>query len=307
MKTEDAKGEEPTSVAKGIGLTLLAMLIFASQDGITKHLSTQYAVPQILMVRYIFFAFFAGWLAWRKGFRRTVLARRPVLQTFRALVIVGEIGVFVIAVRYLPLADTHAIFASTPLIVTALSVPLLGERVGLRRWFAVLIGFGGVLVILRPGIGVVHPGSLVALTAAFMFALYILLTRLGSKRDSSETALLYMAWVGAAIMVIAGPFFWVPPDAEGWFWLLLLGCSSSCGHFSLIVALKHAPAATLQPLNYTTLVWATVIGFFAFGDFPDAFTIAGACIVVGSGLYTIYREHRISRRKVMPDELIVEP
>ncbi|MDX1512275.1 MAG: DMT family transporter [Gammaproteobacteria bacterium] len=277
---------------RGILLCMAAMFVFASQDGLTKHLSTVVPIPQILLVRYVFFVFLAVWITRRSGFVSALRSKRPGLQILRSLVLVAEIGLFAMTVRILPLADTHAIVAATPLIVTVLSIPMLGESVGIRRWAAVLAGFAGMLVIVRPGYTVFQPASALALLVAAMFALYIVLTRQVSRFDRSETTVLYTALCGAAVMSVIGPLYWTPPDATTWILLLAIGCTGAGGHLLFIRALEAAPASVLQPFNYTVLVWATVIGFVFFDDLPDGATILGALIIVASGLYTFYRERR---------------
>lgn len=268
------------------------MFVFASQDGLTKHLTTVIAVPQILLVRYLFFVALALWLTRRSGVVPALRSKRPWLQISRSLVLVTEIAIFAMAVRFLPLADTHAVIASTPLIVTVLSVPMLGETVGMRRWIAVGAGFAGMLIILRPGYTVFQPASSLALLAAVMFAVYIVLTRMVSRYDGSETTVLYTALAGAAVMLVIGPFYWTPPDAATWMLLLAIACTGAGGHFLFIKALEAAPASVLQPFNYTVLVWATVIGYLFFDDLPDEATVLGALVIVASGLYTFYRERK---------------
>lgn len=277
--------------ARGIALAIAAMVVFASQDGLTKHLAQTYAVAQILWVRYAFFALFALWMTRSAGPRESLRSASPALQILRSVLLVAEIGMFVLAIRWLPLADTHAIMALTPLLVTALSVPLLGERVGLRRWSAVGVGFAGMLLILRPGMGALHPAAFFALGSAAMYACYIALTRKVSLADHSGTTLIYTALVGAAVMTLIGPFHWQWPDASGWAFLLTLAVTGATGHFLFIKALEAAPASVLQPFGYTVLVWATIIGYVFFGNLPDAPTVAGALVIVASGLYTIHREH----------------
>jgi drug/metabolite transporter (DMT)-like permease len=195
----------------------------------------------------------------------------------------------------LPLANAHAILAITPLLVTALSVPLLRERVGIRRWSAIGIAFVGVLIILRPGLAAVHPYALVALMCALMFALYQVLTRMVSRDDDAAVTLFYTAAVGAIVLSAIGPFFWTWPDAKGWGLFVLVGLIGASGHFLLINALRLAPASSLQPFSYSILIWATVVGFLLFDNLPDLWTIVGAAIVTASGLYTFARERRISR------------
>lgn len=285
-----ARGE---TTSRGIAMMLLAMFIFACQDAVSKHLAATYAVPQIMMVRYLCFLAIALVLCQRTGgVRKALKARRPWLQVLRCVVMIGETALFVMVMRLLPLADAHAVLAIAPIIVTILSIPLLGEKVGIRRFMAVLVGFAGMMIILRPGAAALEPGALLALLCAFMFGLYIILTRKVSADDSAETSFLYLAGIGVIGTVALGPVYWVPPDAVGWGFLVLLACMAAFAHLLLMKALEVAPASLLQPLNYTLLVWATLVGFVVFGDFPDSWTITGAAVIVASGLYTIYRERK---------------
>jgi len=284
----------------GIALIIFAMLVFALQDGITKHLATTYSAPQILWIRFSFFVVFALLYSMRtKPLMTCLTSNVPVLQIIRSLLIVAEIGFFILAVRHLPLAETHALFATFPLMATAIAALFLKEPVGIRRWSAIIIGLMGVIIILRPGAAVIAPAALIALLCAFMFAGYQVITRLVSKYDDSETSVTYMAVIGLIAMTALGPFFWKTPDAEGWKWLLLLALSAALGHFLLIKALEFAPASLLQPFNFTLLVFASTVGYFAFGDVPDMWTILGAIVIVGSGIYTVHRERM--RGTKLPD------
>lgn len=286
----------------GITLIVTAMLIFATQDAITKHLADSYSTPQILWVRFGFYALFALAFSMRKKpLRQCLKSERPWLQVFRSLLILAEIGAFIIAIRTLSLAEMHSLLATFPLMVTAIAALFLREPVGLRRWGAVLIGFAGVLVILRPGFAELKPGVVVALLTAFMFAGYNVLTRVVARHDDSETSLVYMALIGASVMTVIGPFFWTWPTLADWGWLLLLSCTAATGHMLLIQALEAAPASALQPFNYTLLVFATVIGYLVFDNLPDLWTVVGAGIVVASGLYTIYRERVRGAKRPVPD------
>lgn len=280
----------------GIALMIGATLIFACQDAITKMLAQDFAAPQILMVRYLLvLAYAVSYSARRRPLRRCLETKRPVLQLLRSVVIAAEIGIFVVAIRTLSMAEIHSLMATFPLMATALSVPLLGEQVGLRRWSAVAVGFLGVLVILRPGIGVFDWAAVLGLTCAALFALYNVLTRLVSRDDGGDTSLLYMALVRAVIFAIMGPFYWKPPGLVDWVLLVAIAFTSSASHLMLIKALENASASALQPFNYMLLVWATLVGFVVFGHLPDLWTVVGAAIVVASGLYTIYRERRLAK------------
>ena len=278
-------------------LTITAMLIFAAHDAMIKVLTAGLAVPQILWIRFIFFTSFALIMARRTGpLKLSLRSARPVLQIGRSLMLLLDMVLFVIAVGLLPLADTHALIASFPLIVTALSVPILGEKVGVRRWLAVAVCFLGVLLILRPGLTVLQPGSLVALGVAVAFAFYNVMTRIVGRYDSGEVSPVYVGIVGLLVTSFIAPFYWVPPTADQWILLAIIGVTGATAHFLLITALKAAPASVLQPFNYTLLLAATVIGYLVFGQFPDFWTITGAAVIVGSGLYVIQRERSLKRQ-----------
>lgn len=279
------------NTTRGIVLMVGATIVFSIQDMLTKYLVQSYAVQQILVIRYLFFALFAVLLAARTKPLRTVLSsKRPWFQIARSALIATSLGAFAYAVRVLPLADAHAILASAPLIATALSVPMLGEEVGPRRWAAVGVGFIGVLVILRPGLTVFQPAAFIVLATAIMYAAYNVMTRMASRDDDGETSLVYMAVVGAAMYTVLGPFVWQTPETADIWPFAAVAIAGAVGHYLLIKALEAAPASLLQPFNFLMLVWATINGYLVFGDFPDAWTLAGSAIVVGSGLYVIYRE-----------------
>ena len=280
----------------GITLVISAMFIFATQDAITKTLAETYSAPQILWVRFVFYAVFALAFSMRKRpLKYCLKSNAPWLQIARSLLIVAEIAMFIVSIRYLSLAEMHALLATFPLMVTAIAALFLREPVGIRRWSAVFAGFIGVLIIIRPGIIELKPGVLLALVTALMFAGYNVMTRLVAKYDDGETSTVYMAVVGAVAMMVIGPFYWQPVPLMDWLWLICLSFTAAAGHFLLIKALEAAPASTLQPFNYTLLVFATVIGYIFFDNLPDVWTVMGASVVVGSGLYTIYRE-RIRKR-----------
>lgn len=283
---------------RGILLTVLTMLIFAAHDAVIKLLTVDYAAPQILWVRFVFFTVFALALARRKGpLKKSTKSARPLLQIGRSLMLLLDMVFFVVAVGLLPLADTHALMATFPLMVTALSALVLGERVGTRRWLAVGACFVGVLLILRPGVTVLQPGSLIALTAALCFAFYHVLTRIVGRYDSSEVSLVYVGVVGLIVTSFVAPFFWVWPTTEAWLMFVAIGIIGGSAHFLLIAALKIAPASVLQPFNYTLLLAATAIGYFLFGQLPDMWTTFGASVIVGSGLYVVQREYSIKRKE----------
>jgi drug/metabolite transporter (DMT)-like permease len=280
------------ATGRGIAYALLAWLLFACMDAGSKLLAEEYSIVQILWVRFLSLLAVAGSLALRHG-SRGLITRRFWLQSLRSLMLMVEIGLFIWTITVLPLADAHAILAIAPLLVTALSVPLLGEKVGIRRWTAVGVATVGMLIILRPGFGVMHPMALVALLCACMWSLYQVLTRVVSRTDPPLTTLFYTALIGAIVLTVIGPFDWRAPDAAGWTLFALVAVLGAGGHYLMIKALQLAPASVLQPFAYTVLVWATLVGFTVFGNLPDRFTVAGALIIVASGLYAFSRERRL--------------
>ena len=267
------------------------MMVFATMDGVSRFLVATYSIGQILWVRYMVFALFALWFC-RRNVRQKIRSRRPWLQLLRGVVLLVEASLFVVSFRYLPLAKTHAITASTPLIVTALAPIFLREHVGLARWFAVLVGFCGTLIIIRPGFGTMSLVVVWPLLAAVFFAILQMMTRLLGRDDEGTTTLLYSAIVGFVIISGVGPFCWSSAPPRDLLLMVVIGLLGATAHFLLILALCHTHASVVQPYTYSLFVWAVVVGFVAFGDLPDAWTFCGATIVVASGLYTFYRERR---------------
>jgi len=281
---------------KGIFALILATLLFASQDAITKHLIATMPVAQLMFVRYFFFALFALVYASRKTRLRHVFhSYWPKLQLLRGLLIAGEMALFAYTLKYLGIAEMHTIFACFPLIITVLSVPILGEQVGWRRWLAVSVGFIGTLIIIQPGSGVFSPFAMTALACALMFAIYNIITRKVSRQDSLETSLLYFGVVGFLVTLLAVPFFWQSMSNTEILWLLMISIISIFSHLLLIKSLELAPAVILQPFNYFILVWAMVIGYSFYGEVLDTTTLLGAALVIGSGVYIARREYLVAR------------
>jgi len=283
-------------VAKGIIALVIATLFFAGQDAITKHLTQSISVAQIVTVRFFFFSLFAILYAARKtDLKAAFHSSRPKLQILRGLLICSEIALFAFALRHLGLAEMHAIFACFPLIITALSVPFLGETVGWRRWMAVALGFIGTLIIIRPGSGVFSAYAMVALACALMFAIYNLITRKVSHHDSFETSLLYFGMVGLIGSLAVVPFYWQNPNSDQIFWLGVISITGIIGHLLLIKALQLAPAVILQPFNYFVLLWAMIIGYLIYGEVLQSNELIGAALVVISGVYIARREYQVAR------------
>lgn len=281
--------------ALGALLTMLAMLCFAAMDSISKFLVADYPVGQMMWIRSFFVFLFACVVVRRQGIRGALRTRQPGLQLVRCLVAVIESAIFVLAFRYLPLADTHAVAATSPLIVIAMGVAFLGEKAGPARWLAVLAGFAGVLLIVRPGLRELDWPVLLPLVGAVLWAGYQVLTRLAARRDSPDTSLMWSAVVALAATTLVGPIGWQWPSASAWGLMLAISLLGAVASYALIKALDYAEAGAVQPYSYSLLVWATVFGFVVFSDWPDGWTMVGASIVVLSGLFTWHHDRRVAR------------
>lgn len=280
---------------KGIALMIFTTFVFAMQDGISRHLAGEYNVLMVVMIRYWFFAAFVMTVASRQagGLRAAAATKQPYLQTFRGLLLAAEICVMVGAFTLLGLVESHAVFVCYPLLVAALSGPVLGETVGWRRWAAIGIGFVGVLIILQPGLKVFSPYALIPLLSAFMFALYNLLTRYAARQDKAATSFFWTGTVGALFMTAIGIWFWEPMTPADWGWMALLCVTGATGHFTLIKTYEFAEASAVQPFAYLQLVFAAALGLSVFGEALSLPLIIGAAVVIGAGLFTLWRE-RIS-------------
>lgn len=279
---------ERSTVRLGISLCLLSMLVFAVQDAITKVLVQDMAVSQFIAVRYWVFALFAlCYVHFKGGIAAALHTHYPVYQLLRSFLSVVEIAIFNLSLRYLGLSEAHAILALFPLLAVMMAGPMLGETIGAKRMCAVLVGLMGALIIIRPGFGLFRVEALIPLSAAFIFAFYNLITRKVSAKDSFNTNMLYMALVGCALSSVFAIGDWQPASAEQWQMMLVLSVTGIAGHLFLVKALEFAPAALLQPFNYSLLVFATLIGWWVFDELPDNWTLVGASIVISSGLYAI--------------------
>ena len=280
----------------GIFLMVITTIVFASQDGLSKYLATEYNVYMVVMIRYWFFAAFVMTISSRKpgGVKQVAKTKTPLLQIFRSLILVVEMCVTILAFTLLGLAETHAIFASYPLIIAMLSGPILGERVGWRRWLAICVGFFGILIILNPGNGIFSPYALVPLAGAILFALYGLLTRYAGQYDNSSTSFFWTGIIGCIAMTAIGLNFWDPVSQADWSIMLILSASGMLGHFLLIKCYEVAEASAVQPFAYLQLIWASIIGIIIFGEQITTNVFIGACIIVGAGLFTLWRERKVS-------------
>lgn len=283
----------------GIALMILVSAIFAAQDGVSRYLASNYSVMTVVMLRFWFLAAFVVAMAALRGggVRKVARTQQPWLQAFRGVLLVLEICVTVLSFVLLGLIETHAIFAIYPLLVAALAGPVLGEYVGWRRGAAIAVGLAGVLVILRPGLRVFSPEALIPLAAAFMFALYGLLTRHVARLDSAETSFFWTGIAGAITITLIAPFWWTPIEGgRDMAWMAVLCVTATVGHFMLIKAYEVAEAGLVQPFSYFQLVFVGIIAVTLFHERPDVWTVTGAGLILAAGLYTLVREARLSRR-----------
>lgn len=276
----------------GILLMVAAVSLFPASDAMSKFLTADYHALQILWLRHVVqlgmvLAMLAAGRRW--SLMRT---RRAGLQLLRGVLTVTATLLFIMALKFVPLVDAVTILFAQSLFMVALSVPLLGERVGPHRWGAVIAGFAGVLVVMRPGLGVVHWAASLALVCALSNALYQIVTRRLAETDSAITTFFYVSAIGVVALAPTMPFVWKDVSEAGWLWLLAAGLVGGLGHYLIIKAFDFAGASVLAPFNYAQIGAATLLGYFWFGDVPDRWTILGLAIVIGSGLYILHRERR---------------
>jgi len=278
----------------GIILMAATTLVFALQDGISKHLAAEYNTFMVIMIRYWFFAAFVIAIASRAsgGLKQAARTDQPLMQSFRAVLLVAEICVAVYGFTLLGLVESHAVFAAYPLMIAALSGPVLGESVGWRRWVAIGFGFIGVLIILQPGFGVFQVEALVPFLSALMFALYGLLTRYVARKDSASTSFFWTGTVGSVAMTAVGIWFWQPMSGGDWIWMATLCVSGAFGHFLLIKCYEVAEASAVQPFAYLQLVFASALGVTLFDETIRWNVALGASIIVAAGLFTLWRERQ---------------
>lgn len=276
----------------GIWLMIATSAVFALQDGMSRHLAAEYNVTMVVTIRFWFFALFVMALAARApgGLRAATRSATPVIQALRGLLLVAEVCVMIVAFIRLGLIATHAVFVSYPLLIAALSGPVLGESVGWRRWTAIGIGFVGILIILKPGFAVFSPWALVALAAALMFALYGLLTRYVARRDPPSVSFFWTGTIGAIAVTPIGLANWEPMSATDWGWMAALCCTAILGHWMLIRAYAVAEASVIQPFAYLQLVFVAALGITLFDETLATNVILGAGIVVAAGLFTLWRQ-----------------
>ena len=275
----------------GIACTVAGAGLLTTSDGFVKWLTDGYPVTQIIVIRGAFILLPMVLLAWRLGKLETLRVRQPGWQLLRALLFTASVFLFLNGLRFNPLAITTAIAFASPLILTALAVPLLGETIGWRRWAAVLVGFGGVLAIVRPFGEAINLYALLPLACAVTGAFQDIITRRISDTESAVSVLLcstIVTMIAAASFMFDGT--WRMPDAVDFSLLVMTGLLSGAAHYLLIETFVRAEAAVVVPFRYTALVWGMAIGFVVWGDIPSGLDWLGILLIVGSGIYIVHRE-----------------
>jgi|TARA_Y100000996_G_scaffold324800_1_gene260871 drug/metabolite transporter (DMT)-like permease len=276
-----------SSTSIGIIFAILAYFSFSLLDTIQKTAVVYHSIFQILFLKYIFTLFLSVAESYRKKNNNFFISKNFKLQITRSILSIIESGCFVLSFKYLTLADAHSIASLTPVIVVALSAIILRENVNLKTWIAIFFGFLGVLIIMRPGLSIFDPKSLIPLVAAFFLSLYQIVTRKVSENDSSETSLFYTSILGIILMSFMLPFFWQPMQSFSYFIFLGVGFFFSVGIYFQIIALGYAKASVVQPFHYTLVLWAIILGYIFYNDLPDIPTLIGATVITISGIYVL--------------------
>lgn len=279
-----------SSPLRGILLVVASTIFLASSDSVAKMLAASIPAIEIIWIRYFSFCLIMLPIVLVNGLGNFLRPQRPGLLVLRGFGLLVSALFFVNSLRYLPIAAATAIAFVAPVFVTALSVPLLGERVGAHRWGAAVIGLIGVLVIVRPGTSAFEIAAVLPIFSALVWALTLILTRRMGAADGPVATLAYAAVIGFAASSLMVPFVWVAPTAEVLLLGAFVGLASTTGHWLVVIAYRQADASVLATFSYTQLVWASLLGVLLFDTLPDLWTIIGSAMIVASGLYTGYRE-----------------
>jgi drug/metabolite transporter (DMT)-like permease len=276
---------------RGIALIIASTVFLACSDALAKYLTRDLPPIEIAWIRFVVFALIMlPAMLMRPGGVNVLRTRRPGLQILRGLGLVCSALFFIWGLRYLPIAEASATAFVAPMFVTALSIVMLAEKVGIRRWLATIVGLIGVLIVIRPGGGAFQPAAIFPIVSALGWAFALVLTRQISGTDRPATTMAYSALVGLAVLTVLAPFVWVTPTRPQVAIAIAIGIASTAGHWIVVVAYRYADASVLAPLTYSQLVWVTVLGLVMFGEFPDSVTLIGAAIIISSGLYIAHRE-----------------
>ena len=272
----------------GMIFAVMAYFSFSLLDAVQKTAIIYHSVFQLLFIKYCFVLFLSLIESQRKKNYSFYKSGNIKIQILRSVLSIIESGCFILSFRYLTLADAHSIASLTPVLVVALSAIILREHVSLKTWIAIFVGFVGVLIIMRPGLSLFDPKSLIPLTGAFFLSIYQIVTRKASEKDPNETSLFYTSIVGIILMVIIGYNFWQPLMENSFIYFIAIGFFFSLGLYFQIIALSMARAGIIQPFHYTLIFWAIILGYIFYDDFPDIPTLIGGLVITVSGVYTLY-------------------
>ncbi|MBO3275399.1 DMT family transporter [Pseudomonas schmalbachii] len=292
MSTSSSQSPGASRPFLGILLLILATFLFSSHDAFSKYLSGFYPVLLVVWARYVVHTLLMAGIFLPRSGLRVLRTRKPLLQTVRALCLLGTSFFFVTGLQYIPLAEATAVNFLTPLLVTALSVPLLGERVSLGQWLAVSLGFVGVLIIVHPGGELFTPAILLPFGSALCFCFYQLLTRKVSEFDSATTSNFFAGLLNTVLVSVLVPFFWEWPTPMHALLMLALGTCGMCAHLLLTQAFRHSAPALLAPFSYCQIIFAGLLGFLVFGHMPEHSTLIGILVICLSGIAAAWLQRR---------------
>ena len=293
---ETAVGQRRSESGKGILFMALGMFLFSAVDTGAKFLTDGLHPFQITWTRQLGLLGGAIFLIAYHG--RTVLrTRHPWLQVSRGVVAVGSASSFIFGITYVALADAVAISFVAPFMVTLMGAFILREPVGVRRWAAVIVGFVGAMIVIRPGMGIVNPAAMLGVVAGFFFAGRQIISRWLADTDSTATTVVYTAIVGSALLTVPLPFLWQTPSSDQIVILVGIAVIAGVAEVFVIMALQVAMAVVVAPMHYTLMIWGTFYGFMVFGQLPDRWTWIGAAVIIASGIYTLRREYQVSKQR----------
>jgi drug/metabolite transporter (DMT)-like permease len=269
-------------------LFLIAVALLATMDMVVKFASSSLSTPQIVWGRYVSQFVSMVVIVGPAGILTCCRSKIPQLHITRAIILFGANFAFMAALRYLPLIEANVVGFASPLLLTALTYPVLGERVGFGRWAAVIAGFIGVLIVLEPGTAMFQWAALLPLMMAVCAAIYHVMTPIVARVEDPAISIYFLGIIGAISMSLVVPWFWTQPDMLGWAMLFVIGVLGTIGHLLIVRAFAYAPASMLAPFFYVHLIWATIYGWFIFSDIPKIATLIGGGLIIVSGIY-VYR------------------
>jgi drug/metabolite transporter (DMT)-like permease len=294
----------PDNFLRGGAFMLAATVLFSLSDTMAKYITQSVPAVQLATIRYTVFVLMAA-IPMLRHRRRTMRSRRPALQIVRGVGVVGSALAFILSLAHLPIAEATAINFITPLLITALAVPILGEVVLLQGWMAVLVGFAGMLVVVRPGVHGLHPAALLVLLSSLCWCIAMLVTRKLARIDRPGVTLLWTAVTGLVLLLVALPFYLAPMTWQLAALSVDVGVVASSAQWLAVLAYRRARASALAPLTYAQLIWSSVLGLIVFGAVPDRWVLIGAAIIAASGVYVVQLERmRVAALPAAPARMV---